>query len=135
MKNEKANVRCGSERYVCAVCAKTKNSQVYLGYYSSFICDCGYRSDESEYADDYRFCESIKGELVSGTEKHPFTLNYPNKLKAYLKNPKKSSDVKNIIDTLGIPEKVERFTIRERRFVTNEFGKEVALPVCEMIIE
>ena len=48
---------------------------------------------------------------------------------------KKSSDVKNIIDTLGIPEKVERFTIRERRFITNEFGKEVALPVCEMIIE
>ena len=57
MKNEKANVRCGSERYVCAVCAETKNSQVYLGYYSSFICDCGYRREESAYAGDYRMLE------------------------------------------------------------------------------
>ena len=74
MKNEKANVRCGSKRYVCSVYAKTKSYKAYLGYYSYFECDCGYSRRESQYGDDYRCYEQDKnGKVLSRTENNPFT--------------------------------------------------------------
>lgn len=136
MKNKMTNVGCGSKTYVCSVCAETKSYKAYLGYYSYFECDCGCSRRESQYGDDYRCYEQDKnGKVSSRTEKNPFTLDYPDRLKAYLRNPKRGkSDVKRIIDALGMPEKVECFNIIRETFITDEFGVETALDsTCEII--
>lgn len=135
MENKKINENCGSKRYVCSVYAETKSYKAYLGYYSYFKCDCGCSRRESQYGVDYRCCEQDKkGKVLSRTEKNPFTLDYPDRLKAYLRNPKSKSDVKRIVDALGMPEKVVCFNIMHETFITDEFGVETVLDsTCEII--
>lgn len=127
MKNKKTNENYNGERYVCRVYAVTENDNILLGYYTSFICNCGYRRDESEYAGDYRVIETKNWEVVNSTEKHPFTLDYPDMLESYLKNPNKSKNaVKEVIERTGITDKINSFVISYEKFYTNDSDKEIA---------
>lgn len=129
MKNKKRNPNSNKERHVCQLYAVTKTRNIYLGYYLSIISGPGNRIDECEYAGDFRYLEIENWELVKRTIEEPYTLCYREHLKAYLRNPENdNSDIKRIIDILGVNEEIEWFFARYEHFIIDEFGETALEP-------
>lgn len=123
MENKITNDYSEEKRYVCKLYAETASGRTFLECYTISFRNCGNGSEESKYNRNHNIFVVENWDIFNEDEFNPFTFNYKNTLEEYLRNPEKDSVIKELVDKVGVTEKILRFFLSCEGFISNGCGK------------
>lgn len=126
MENKIISDYSEEKRYVCNLYAVTASGHTFLECYTLSYRNFENCRDVSEETGDNGIFATENWCIFNVNEFNPFTFNYANTLEEYLRNPEKDSVIKELVDKVGVTEKILRFFLSYESFISNGFGEPIA---------